>query len=331
MMPRYLLISLCALIVLAACDPLAPDPTEVALQRAARQPTAAPILPTAVPSLTPTVTPTPTATPTATPTFPPTPTPFVCDEPSGQTVELSFFSARAQQTLPYRVYLPPCYAQTQRRYPFVILLHGQGGDHRDWTAIGVQRSYERALRAGNVPPMILVMPSGGTLADENRFTESRSWAAVILEELLPAIERDFCTWNAREGRAIGGFSRGAFWALYIAFRYPELFGAVGAHSPALYEDNAPPDANPLFLARTVAFPLGAQPRLWLDIGEQDDLLPTVAQFAQTLIERGVVFTFTRYPLSAHDIAYWTEHAADYLVFYGQLWSHDVRDLPSCLE
>ncbi|MCS6870134.1 MAG: esterase family protein, partial [Anaerolineae bacterium] len=263
-----LLVSLCVLIALTACDPLAPDPTVAALQRAARQATATPILPTAVPSLTPTVTPTPTATPTPTPTFPPTPTPFLCREAHGQTVELTFLSKIARQELPYRVYLPPCYAETERRYPFVILLHGQGGDQSDWTAIGVQRAYEAAFRTGDLPPMILVMPSGGTLADENSFARSRSWASVILEELLPNVEQNFCTWNAREGRAIGGISRGGFWALHIAFRYPELFGAVGAHSPALYEDNAPPDANPLFLARKVTFPLGAQPRLWIDIGLQ---------------------------------------------------------------
>ncbi|PJF36223.1 MAG: hypothetical protein CUN49_06535 [Candidatus Thermofonsia Clade 1 bacterium] len=328
---RYLLLSLCALLALAACDPLAPDPTAAALQRAARQATITPLLPTAVPSLTPTITPTPTVTPTATPTFPPTPTPYRCPEERGQTVELSFFSQIAQQSFVYRAYLPPCYAETQRRYPFAILLHRQGGDQADWTAVGVQRAYEAALKAGEVPPMILIMPAGGQLADQNIFAEARSWASVILDDLLPAVEKNFCTWNAREGRAVGGISRGAFWALYIGFRYPELFGAVGAHSPALYEDNAPPEANPLALARTVTFPLGAQPRFWIDIGAQDELEPTVTQFANTLIERGILVSFTRYPGGNHDIAYWTEHVREYLTFYGQLWPHDVRDLPSCLE
>ncbi len=331
MMLRRLLCSLCALIALAACDPLAPDPTLAALQRAARQATPTAIPPTAVPSLTPTITPTPTATPTPTPTFPPTPTPFLCREARGQTVELTFFSPIARQDLPYRVYLPPCYAETQRRYPFVILLHGQGGDQTDWTAIGVQRAYEAALRRGDAPPMLLIMPAGGALADENSFAEGRSWASVILQELLPNIERNFCTWNAREGRAIGGFSRGGFWALHIAFRHPDLFGTVGAHSPALYEDNAPPNANPITLGRTVEFPLGAQPRLWIDIGAQDERALTVTRFADALIERGVAVSFARYPTGDHDISYWTEHVAEYLAFYGQLWSRDVRDLPSCLE
>ncbi|MFQ3536446.1 MAG: alpha/beta hydrolase-fold protein [Aggregatilineales bacterium] len=330
-MLRRLLSALSALIALTACDPLAPDPTIAALQRAALQPTVTPIPPTAVPSLTPTITPTPTATPTPTPTFPPTPTSYLCLEARGQTVELSFFSQIARQDLAYRVYLPPCYAETQRRYPFVVLLHGQGGDQSDWTAIGAQRAYESALRAGAVPPMLLIMPSGGALADENSFAEGRSWASVVLQELLPNVERNFCTWNAREGRAIGGFSRGGFWALHIAFRYPEFFGTVGAHSPALYEDNAPPNANPLDLARTAAFPPGAQPRLWIDIGLQDDREATVTRFVNTLVERGIAISFTRYSVGEHDIAYWTEHAAEYLIFYGQLWPRDVRDLPTCLE
>ncbi|MCE7945800.1 MAG: hypothetical protein DYG88_00050 [Chloroflexi bacterium CFX4] len=331
MILKRLFISLCALIAFPACDPLAPDPTAAALQRAARTPSATPVPPTAVPSLTPTATATPTITPTPTPTFPPTATPYICTDQRGQTIDLTFFSEIARRDFPYRVYLPPCYAETQRRYPFVVLLHGQGGDHRDWTAFGVQRAYESALRAGEVPPMILIMPGGAELADTDIFAAARSWESVILDDLLPTVEKNFCTWNVREGRAIGGFSRGAFWALSITFRNPSVFGAVGAHSPALYEDNAPPAVNPLALARSIAFPPGAQPRIWVDVGRQDSVWETTAEFADTLTERGINVTFMLYPVGDHDISYWTEHATDYLAFYGQAWARDVRDLPSCLE
>ena len=35
-----------------------------------------------------------------------------------------FKSKTANENLKYIVYIPPCYLQTQKRYPYVILLHG---------------------------------------------------------------------------------------------------------------------------------------------------------------------------------------------------------------
>lgn len=308
-----------------ACDPLPAAPTQP-------PPTPTRVLPTAVPSSTPTPTATPTRTPTPTITPPPTSTPFRCTETTGQIIDLKFTSDIARDTVNYRVYMPPCALETGKRYPFVLLLHGVNDDQTQWIdKLRVDKALENGLRLGALPPMALVMPSGGAVANNGVFRQGRTYEDLILTELLPEVERNFCTWNEREGRAIGGISRGGFWAFSIGMRHPELFGAIGGHSPAIYPDNAPRAYNPLTLARTIEFPPGLQPRIWIDVGRDDIGRRNIEEFQGVLAERSIDPGYTLNPEGGHTDAYWAEHVSEYLAFYGQTWPRDIQDLPTCLQ
>ncbi len=320
-------LKLCLLLVLAclivACDPLAPDPTRVVII----------LTPTSTPTPLPTPIPEPSDTPTPPPpTASPTATPWVCREKQGQLVNLSFSSKVARADIAYRVYLPSCYGETTRRYPYVILMHGSDADQTQWTEqLNVHEVLEAGLAANALPPMILIMPDGGDLANTNVFKDGASWESVVVDELVPEVEKNFCTWNAREGRAIGGISRGGFWAFEIAFRHFDLFGAVGGHSPFFDPEIAPPAYNPLSLAKTVQFPPGLQPRIWLDAGKDDYARPNVEVFQRTLAGRNIDPGYTMNPTGKHEVAYWAQHVAEYLSFYGQTWPRNIEDLPSCLQ
>jgi enterochelin esterase-like enzyme len=238
----------------------------------------------------------------------------------------------AQGQEKYRVYLPPCYFETGKRYPYVILMHGSDRDQTEWIdLLGVDKALEAGLTLKALPPMILVMPDGGALANLNYFAENRSWESYILKDLMPEIEKNFCTWNEREGRAIGGISRGGFWAFEIGLRHPDLFSAIGGHSPFFDRNNAPPAYNPLYLARSVQFPPGMQPRIWLDVGRDDYARQGIADFRDGLLERSIDPGYTLNPTGEHTIEYWAAHVAEYLAFYGQTWPRDTQDLPSCLQ
>ncbi len=335
-MRRFLVLALLMLIggIGAACDPLAPDPTSVALVRATPTPSPAP---TAVPSRTPTRTPTPspthtpTITPTPLPTDTPPPTPFICRETQGQVVELTLRSEIAGRVVPYRAYLPPCYADSGKRYPYVILLHALDADYTQWIdLVKVGAAAEEGLALSALPPMILIMPDGGRLAAAETFRAGATWEDLILKELIPAVQTNFCTWEDRDGRAIGGISRGGFWAWSIGLRNPTLFSAVGGHSAAFYPDNAPASYNPMALARTVRFPPGQQPRLWLDVGDQDLAKENLDAVREAFAKREIDLTYTVIPGGEHTNAYWAENASAYLAFYGALWPKNLADLPSCL-
>ncbi len=286
---------------------------------------------TTTPTATVTSSPVPSDVPaTALPTASPIPT-YTCTESQGQVLEKSFNSAVAQGTVLYRIYLPPCYAQTNRRYPYVILLHGAGSDETEWTDIlGVNQVLDQGIAEGRLPPMILVMPYGGELQYDNSFGQGESFESLIVDDLLPEIDDNYCVWNAQAGRAFGGISRGGFWVFEIGFRHPDLFSALAGHSAYFDPGNAPPANNPLNLAQTVTFSAGMAPRLWLDVaGDDDATRQNLDIFAQTLMARHINPGYTVYPAGGHVPVYWEAHLEAYLNFYGQDWPINPLTLPIC--
>lgn len=331
------------IVALTSCDPLAPDPATVAaaptvtpLPRLLVAPTETltPTL-TRTPSPTPTLTRTPTLAPTQTLTPSITPTLYICTETTGQLVDLEAPSKIAGQNIPYRVYLPPCYASSGKRYPSVLLLHGSDRDQTQWTdLLEINKVLEKGMSLGALPPMILIMPYGGALANSNVNWSGDSWEDVLLQDVLPEIERNFCTWNERAGRAISGISRGGFWSFSIGFRHPDLFSVIAGHSAFVDADfiEAPFNKrfNPVIMAETITFTPATLPRMWLDVGAEDFARDAIEQFKDKLIARGFDPGFTLYDKGDHNIDYWKLHTPEYLSFYGEKWPRNAAELPSCL-
>lgn len=314
---------------LAACDPMAPQPTPFAVI-ISPEPS-----PTFTPAATDTPMPTRTPVPTETPDMAPTATPFPCDEDTGRIIEFTQFpSATARgENLRYNVYIPPCYQETRARFPYVILLHGLSYREQQWQDIGVIETLEQGIRLGALPPMILVMPYYGNIGQLNSFPPDMSYETVILEELIPAVETDFCVWSSRDHRAIGGISRGGFWAYSIGFRHPDVFGIIGGHS-AFFPANTrevPAAFNPLELAQNSALLEDANLRLYLDNGAADSAGLSVQQLSNRLEQRGIEHVYVINPSGEHNNDYWSAHVSDYLAFYGRNWPRSYDQLPSCLQ
>jgi enterochelin esterase-like enzyme len=276
-----------------------------------------------IPTDTPTSTATPSPQPTNTPSPTHTATPFVCNETSGQMITGEFPSLIQNTSQPYRIYLPPCYEQTGRLYPALYLFHGNIYTESHWDDIGIDEAANDGIAAGQLPPFIIVLPFGGEIAN-NTSGGDRSFEGVVLNELIPYIEDQYCVWNEPEGRAIGGLSRGGYWSLEIAFRHPELFSSVGGHSAAIFEDNAGPIYNPLTT--------GLDPKLiglpiYMDIGEQDWLREGVIELHAAMSEAGIPHEW-HLNQGEHSDAYWTEHSPEYLAWYASHWPAAVEQYPS---
>ena len=83
------------------------------------------------PSATPAASSTPAATPMDTPT--PSPTPLTCLRQPGTIVTAELEDPALARSLPYRIYLPPCYAERlDQRYPTIYLLHGLAATDSLW-------------------------------------------------------------------------------------------------------------------------------------------------------------------------------------------------------
>ncbi len=203
----------------------------------------------------------------------------------------SFWSATLGRTMPYRVYLPPGYADGTRRYATLYLLHGMGGSDREWQDLGIASAADRLIAAGQIAPLIIVMPEG-----------ARSY------------------WV---DHASGGVSMGAQGALQLALNYPGEFGAVGAHSLVLRRF----DSIPSYFGNAAEFakrdPMQIVPTrgagsctfaLWIDIGASDPWTGLAEQFESELTDLGVRHEWHLWA-GDHSGSYWSAHLDDYLRFY----------------
>jgi enterochelin esterase-like enzyme len=250
-----------------------------------------------------------------------TPTPTPCGEATGRLLEGTFPSAILGEEQRYSIYLPPCYRASERLYPTLYLFHGQAS-WSTWDYLGVAEAADAGIADGTLPPFLMVLPVDGGLADTTSGGD-RSFEGLVLNELIPVIEDHYCAWPAREGRAVGGISRGGYWSLEIAFRHPDLFRAVGGHSAALFNDGAGPAFNPL---TTGLDPAVADLGIYLDVGDQDWLRQGVMDLHAAMGEAGIDHVWHLNP-GAHTEAYWIEHLPDYLRWYASHWPADEGAYP----
>jgi len=265
---------------------------------------------TATSALFPTSTSEPSATATATIT--PTATSLACWTQGGRIEQASLKTDQIRLPLDYRVYLPPCYdQQPERRYPVLFLIHGQSYTDDQWDRLGVDETANRLVAAGEIAPFLIVMPRDryGGQPSENNF------ARVVVEELLPLIDQDYRTLPNREDRAIGGLSRGGGWSIHIAITEWELFGALGAHSPAIFYQDA--QFMRVYLDQ---IPEDSYPRIYLDIGDRDrpGLMSAVVWFEKLLNQWGIAHEWYLFS-GFHSEGYWQDHLETYLRWYAREW------------
>ena len=197
--------------------------------------------------------------------------------------------------------------------PLLVFLHGYGAAPSDT----LSPAFLMALRRlGDRAPVVL-LPEGDTGWWHDRY--EGPWGSYVLREAIPAALRR--SGADRDRVAIGGISMGGFGALDLGRVEPKHFCAVGGHSPAVLMrdefgfgfDNAADYAryNLLSLARKRSL---YDARVWIDVGNRDDLRPAAAALARGLEAEGADVSFHVWP-GVHDSRYWDAHFADYLRFY----------------
>lgn len=227
----------------------------------------------------------------------------------------TYFSPVSAHERKFTLYLPPCYHLADESYPLLLLLHGSNADDSQWTRLGFLNSLEAAIHSGAAPPMIVLMPYGGAIANRNHFN-GISYDAILLELLAQADER----YRTDGQRAIGGISRGGFWAYHLGLRYPGDFAAIGGHSPFFDRYHAGPEDNPLHLARGIAS--DTHLRLWLDRGT-DDYAADGIERMRVILRRGDVAHEYAVQTGDHSEATWRRSVEDYVGFYARAF--DERD------
>jgi enterochelin esterase-like enzyme len=98
---------------------------------------------------------------------------------------------------------------------------------------------------------------------EEPAAEIKAITEIVSKEIVPWMDQKYKTISTSSGRAVLGAAGDGNTALYLAFGYPELFGAVATHS-AFLQDNV---LNPL---RAMITTPDKQPlRIYMDWGLYD--------------------------------------------------------------
>jgi enterochelin esterase-like enzyme len=246
---------------------------------------------------------------------------------NGQALERAFYSPTLDRRMDYWIYLPPDYDHdATTRYPVLYLLHGLGGDRREWIDYGLFERADAMIADGSLAPLLIVLPEGETSYWVNH-VDGPAWGDYVANDLVRYIDGRYRTLPEARSRAIGGLSMGAHGALTLAIHHPDRFGAVGLHSPSLRPaDKALPffgagddfrQRDPIELVRAGRVP--ATLRLWLDVGDEDWWLDGTQALHAALQEQEVAHAWHLYA-GVHDSPYWADHIVDYLRFYGEALS-----------
>ena len=251
----------------------------------------------------------------------------------------------------YCVLLPPSYdAEKTRRYPILYLLHGLGDNEQMLIHSGGFNLVEDLWERHQLGDLLIVTPDGGSSFYINSRDGHHHYEDFFLREFLPQIEERYRTQAGRASRGIAGISMGGYGALHLAFRHPELFVSLGAHSAALLEKlptvtvsdsrqlarsrilgdvfGSPLDPvfwkhnDPLTIARTASL---AGLQIYFDCGSEDDFGFDAGAVAldKMLGSRHIPHEFHLYP-GGHNWVYVAEHLPALLQFHFRVFESASR-------
>jgi enterochelin esterase-like enzyme len=150
----------------------------------------------------------------------------VSQDSAGSSIDqASFASAALAGQGSFIVYLPPGFASTNRHYPVLYLLHSRNGHASAFLEIGIQRSLDRLIGDGAIPPMLVVMIQDRSGLNNWQDIGTRHSASYVVE-VQQLIDRMLPTIPARAARAIAGSSMGGFGAMHVALANPYRFSVV---------------------------------------------------------------------------------------------------------
>jgi enterochelin esterase-like enzyme len=155
--------------------------------------------------------------------------------PHGQVRQILFFSESTNTIRRAFVYTPPDYENNlNKRYPVLYLQHGFGEDETGWTNQGkAHLIMDNLIAEGKAKPFIIVMTYGMTNEIEFgglRNFDIKPFQTVLVDELIPYIDKNFRTLSDQPNRAMAGLSMGGFETRLITFNNPDKFAYIGLFS-----------------------------------------------------------------------------------------------------
>jgi enterochelin esterase-like enzyme len=224
----------------------------------------------------------------------------------GKIDSITYNSKTVGTTRKALVYTPPGYSE-KTKYPVLYLLHGIGGDEKEWLKGGHPEIILDNLYAqGKLVPMIVVMPNGRAMKDDSadgnimapdKVQAFATFEQDLLNDLIPHIEKEYPVLTDRENRAIAGLSMGGGQSLNFGLGNLDKFAWVGGFS------SAPNTKAPQELIPDPAKAKEMLKVLWISCGDADGLLRFSSRTHEYLAENDVPHIYYL-ESGGHDFKVW---------------------------
>lgn len=230
------------------------------------------------------------------------------DIPHGKIDTVTYASTTIGTNRRAIIYTPPGFSK-KTKYPVLYLLHGIGGDEKEWLNGGKpQVILDNLYAADRIKPMIVVMPNGRAMKDDratgNIFDSAKVQAFATFEkdlpkDLIPFIEKKYPVLDDREDRAIAGLSMGGGQSLNFGLGNLDVFAWVGGFS------SAPNIKRPEELVPDPEVAKRKLKLLWISCGDNDGLITFSKRTHDYLTEKGVPHIYYIEP-GVHDFKVWKD-------------------------
>lgn len=225
--------------------------------------------------------------------------------PHGRIDSIRYPSKTVGVTRKALVYTPPGFKKGTK-YPVLYLLHGIGGDEKEWYKNGTpQIILDNLYAQDKLTPMIVILPNGramkedratGNIMAKDKVEAFANFEKDLLNDLIPYVEKKFPVKKDRENRAIAGLSMGGGQTLNFGLGNIDKFAWVGGFS------SAPNTKEPQLLLPN---PQKAKELklLWISCGDADGLMPFSKRTHDYLAQHKVPHIFYIEP-GGHDFKVW---------------------------
>ena len=224
----------------------------------------------------------------------------------GTIMETEYPSKTVGTTRKVTIYLPPKYDKS-KKYPVLYLLHGIGGDHKEWMQGVPNIIMDNLYAKGKAKPMIIVMPNGRALPNDKPEGNIYGPEMVkgfeiferdLIDDLIPFIQGKYSTYTDQAHRAIAGLSMGGGQSLNFGLGNLDKFAYVGGFS------SAPNTKQPEQLIPDMAAMKKANKLLWMVCGSKDGLMFNSSRLKAFCDKNEIPCNLIQYPDGQHDFVVW---------------------------
>jgi enterochelin esterase-like enzyme len=272
---------------------------------------------------------------------------FAKDVPHGQVRMVAYLSKTTGEWRRAMVYTPPDYdTKLKGRYPVLYLQHGAGEDETGWTKQGhANFILDNLIAQKRAKPMIIVNDRGyayrpgerspappattpaapgaapggrgaapaagrGSGMGASGVLSASTFESVIVDDLIPMVDRTFRTLSDRDHRAMAGLSMGSNQAMQITLRNLDKFSWIGFFSGATVSGDLDTAYNGVF--KNAAEFNKRVHLLWMGGGTAEtQLIERIDQSDQLLTQRGIKHVIFKSDRTAHEWHTWRRDLSDF--------------------